>query len=252
MNYSQLLKAAEGVDVVLFGEQHNNPISHWLQLQLTKDLHAAKGDQLLLGAEMFEADNQLILNEYLSGKISKKNFLQECRLWGNYETDYAPLVEFAKSNGLTFVASNIPRRYANLVYREGLEGLEGLSAEAKAAIAPLPIEVNLELECYKSMLVMAEGHGGDNLPKAQAAKDATMGHFIVKNRKAGQTLLHFNGSYHSDNWESIVWYLEHYAPGTKVLTITSVSEDDPETLSEENAGKADFTIAIAADMTVTH
>ena len=51
--------------MVLFGELHNNPISHWLQLELTEDLHAARGADLVLGAEMFEADNQLLLRLHL-------------------------------------------------------------------------------------------------------------------------------------------------------------------------------------------
>jgi uncharacterized iron-regulated protein len=41
-DYSQLLKKAKEADVVLFGELHDNPICHWLQLELTKDLFADK------------------------------------------------------------------------------------------------------------------------------------------------------------------------------------------------------------------
>lgn len=251
-SYKKMLDAASKADVVLFGELHNNPISHWLQLQLTKDLHKAKGENLVLGAEMFEADNQLIIDEYLAGNISRKNFEQECRLWPNYDTDYAPLMQYAVENKLHFAATNIPRRYANLVFREGPEALENLPEASKAYMAPLPVEINLELECYQSMLQMMGDHGGENLPKAQAMKDATMAWFIKENRSEGQTLLHFNGAYHSDNWESIVHYLNKYAPGTKVVTITTVLEESPEALTDENRGKADFTIAVAADMTTTH
>ena len=57
-------------DVVLFGEHHTNPIVHWLQLAATSDLNDSR--KLTLGAEMFEADNQQELNDYLSGKITQK------------------------------------------------------------------------------------------------------------------------------------------------------------------------------------
>jgi uncharacterized iron-regulated protein len=70
VSYASLIKQANTSDVVLFGEFHNNPISHWLQLAVTKDLHKTKN--LILGAEMFEADNQEALNKYLSGEITKK------------------------------------------------------------------------------------------------------------------------------------------------------------------------------------
>lgn len=77
VKFKNLVKDALEADIVFFGELHNNPICHWLQLELTKSLYAEKGNNLILGAEMFEADNQLLLDEYLSGKISMKSFEQE-------------------------------------------------------------------------------------------------------------------------------------------------------------------------------
>ena len=86
-------------DVVLFGEHHNNPIIHWLQFEATADLH--KTNKLTLGAEMFEADNQIELNHFISGKIDQKAFDTVARLWKNYPTDYKPLVDTRKGhNGL--------------------------------------------------------------------------------------------------------------------------------------------------------
>ncbi|TRZ71037.1 MAG: iron-regulated protein, partial [Bacteroidetes bacterium] len=66
-DYGDILKAAKNADVVFFGEDHTNPICHWLELQLAKDLFDEKKGQLIIGAEMFERDNQLLINEYLSG-----------------------------------------------------------------------------------------------------------------------------------------------------------------------------------------
>ncbi len=81
--YKNLLRDALEADVVLFGELHNNPISHWLQLELTRDLYAQRGKSLVLGAEMFETDNQLIIDEYLHGDIRQRNFESEVKLWNN-------------------------------------------------------------------------------------------------------------------------------------------------------------------------
>ncbi|MDX5345772.1 MAG: ChaN family lipoprotein, partial [Hymenobacteraceae bacterium] len=96
VDYRKMLKELEEADVVLFGELHNDPIAHWLQLELAKDLHKKHGQQLVLGAEMFEADAQLVLDEYISGKVAEKNFEAESRPWNNYKTDYKPLVQFAR------------------------------------------------------------------------------------------------------------------------------------------------------------
>ena len=255
IKYTKIMKELKDADVVLFGELHNNPISHWLQLELTKDLYELKNDNLVLGAEMFETDNQLILDEYLRGIITKGRFEAEARLWPNYKTDYKALVEFAKDSSLNFIATNVPRRYASLVNSEGLEGLEELSDDAKKFIPTLPIAYDSTLTCYKSMLEMGGGMGSHitaNFPKAQAIKDATMAHFLLKNWEEGKLFLHFNGAYHSDNFESMNWYLKQANPRLKILTITTVSQADIKKLSEGNKGKADFTICVVDNMTTTY
>jgi hypothetical protein len=114
------------------------------------------------GAEMFESDNQLILDEYLQGLISQSRFEAEARLWPNYRTDYKPLVELARENKLRFVATNIPRRYASVVNSKGFEGLDELSEQAKLCCRPLPVIYNPDLKAYSSMLEMEgmENHTG--------------------------------------------------------------------------------------------
>ena len=100
IQYRKMIKQIANADVVLFGELHNNPIAHWLELQVTKDLYALKGNNLVLGAEMFETDNQEFLSAYLKGDLSAKEFKDTARLWDNYKTDYKPLVDFAKDQEL--------------------------------------------------------------------------------------------------------------------------------------------------------
>ena len=104
-------------DIVLFGEHHNNPIIHWLQLETISELH--NSSLLILGAEMIETDNQDQLNKYLSGEITQYELDTTARLWKNYATDYKPLVDFAKRHDLKFIATNIPRMYASKVFRGG-------------------------------------------------------------------------------------------------------------------------------------
>jgi len=253
-SYTSLVKKIKDADIVFFGESHNNPISHWLELEVTKDLYEAKEGNVILGAEMFEADNQLIVDEYLAKKYAAKKFEAECRLWPNYTTDYKPLMDFALANKIPFIATNIPRRYASIVYKKGFEGLDDLSAEAKKYIAPLPIFYDAEQDAYKSMREMSgmPAHMTVNLPKAQAIKDATMAYFIHKNLKKGSTFLHYNGSYHSDKFQGIIYYLKRLNPDLKIVTITSVSQKDIEKLDDENKKLADFIIAIDEDMTTTY
>lgn len=242
--------------VILFGEFHDDPIIHWLQFNLTRRLYDDKKGKLILGAEMFEADMQQPLSEYVQGKIDEKTFkTQVTSLWKNYATDYRPLVEFAKEKKIPFVASNIPRYVARYVYYGGFAALDTIPQTVKNLLPPLPFPYQSDLPGYKAMLDMGGGHGGDNLPKAQASKDATMAYHIVqalKGEHAGDTFIHYNGSYHSDAFEGIVWYLKRYNPDLKVATISTVRQKEVTKLEKEHVGKADFVICVDEEMTKTH
>ena len=248
--YKKMLKAAGETEVVFFGEHHDNSLIHWLQLEFTKDLADTK--KLVLGAEMIEADNQKQLNQYLKGEIDQKAFDTLARLWNNHKTDYKPLVDFAKEKHFPFIATNVPRRYASKVYKGGFEALDALTPEEKSWIAPLPIAYDASLPGYVKMLEMMGGHGGDNLPKAQAVKDATMGYFIAQNLKPGTVFVHYNGTYHSDNFEGINWYLKKAKPGVKIMTIAAVSQKDVAKLEKEFLNVADFILVVDEDVTKTY
>jgi uncharacterized iron-regulated protein len=91
----------------------------------------------------------------------------------------------------------------------------------------------------------------ENLPRAQAIKDATMAHFILENWSAGKTLFHLNGSYHSNYHQGIIWHLEQQERDLKILTINTVLQKDIDTLSGEYLNTADFIICVPESMTRT-
>lgn len=255
IHYQKMMKALSDADIVFFGESHNNSICHWLQLQVLKDLEAATGKEVIVGAEMFEADDQLILNEYLEGHIKEDHLLKEAKVWDNYKTDYAPIVNFAKAHNMPFIATNIPRRYASIVASKGLEGLNDLDEEAKKYIAPLPVEIDFELSSYKEILEMMGAHArgsSKNIVAAQAIKDATMAHFTLLNLDKKKVFYHLNGSFHSKNREGIVYFLQQNDPSLNIKTITVVDQPDLDSLKEEHLNLADFVIAIPEDMTKTY
>ena len=250
VNFEKVVKAAENTEVVLFGEFHDNPICHWLQLELTKEVSLKKG--VVLGAEMIEADNQKQLNDYLADKINQKQLDSTARLWPNYKTDYKPLVDFAKAKKLSFIATNIPRRYASMVHKKGFEALETLTDEEKSWIAPQPIPYDKDLPGYTQMMTMMGEHTSPNMPKAQASKDATMAYFITENLKENSVFIHYNGSFHSDNFDGINWYLRKYKPEIKLITIATVEQNQLKTLEKEFVNKADFILVVDEDMTKTY
>ena len=254
VEFEKMLKALSKSNVILFGELHDNSIDHWLELQVAKSLYEINSN-LALGFEMFETDDQLVLNEYLNGTIEERHLLSEAKVWDNYKNDYKPLIEFAKEKNLKAIATNVPRRYANLVYRKGIDALSSLPEEAKQYIAPLPITIDLELPGYKSMISSMASHGtpgsGENIARSQAVKDATMAYSIMNSRSEG-VFIHYHGAYHSQNFEGIYWYLKKSNPDLVIVTIHSVQQDDITKLEDSNKNTADFIICIPSDMTKTY
>lgn len=256
VKFSKMVKELSEYDIVLFGEHHNNSINHWLQLKLTQALYATKKHNLLLGAEMFERDNQAQLDAYLAGKIEEKQLKDSMRLWNNFNTDYKPLVDFAKQNRLPFFATNIPRRYASIVSKKGLDSLNSITEKEKAWMMKLPVEVTLETPGYQEMIEMMGDHAGSNAMNfvaAQAVKDATMAESILKNFQPGKLFLHFQGDYHSKEYGGIYWYLKKLNPNLKIAVI-SVFESGENHLPKpkENYVPTEFNLIFPSDMTKTY
>jgi len=256
VNTDKLVKELAEYDVVFFGENHNSSINHWLQLKITEALYQQKKGQLILGAEMFERDNQSQLNQYLSGKFDAKTLKDSARLWNNYATDYKPLVDFAKDKKLNFIATNIPRRYASQTSKEGLESLNSLTAKEKTYIAQLPIKVTLDTPGYPEMKKMMGDHAEEikvmNFISAQATKDATMAESILKNIQSGKTFIHYNGNYHSKEFGGIYWYIKQKNPNLKMAVISVFESEDPELkVPEKDYIPTNFNLIIPSDMTKT-
>ena len=102
------------------------------------------------------------------------------------------------------------------------------------------------------MLTMFAGHGNPDIIKAQASKDATMAYFILKYWKKNHTFLHINGSYHSNNYEGILWYIKEQNSQIKTSTISTVNQEDIHKLNKEFKGLSDYIIVVDKNMTKTY
>ncbi len=256
-DYDKMITDLAKSDMVFFGEYHNNPIAHWLQLEMSKSFYEVKGNKLFFGAEMFESGNQLVINEYLKGLYAEDKMIPEVtQMWGNYKTDYKPLLDFAKDNNLRFIASNIPRRYAAMLNKMGMSALKELTPEALALIGPdLEKHFDPTVKAYAEMADKMGGHIPPNMLNiqiAQAAKDATMAHFSLKNFNSGDFLFHFEGSYHSNNDQGIIWWINKIKPGLKIKSITTVTQTEwSEMSNSDKSAIANYIIVVADNMTET-
>lgn len=215
-------------DVLFFGEEHNDSIGHYLEASLLKKLAANYPNQVALTMEMFHTDVQAIINEYLQGIISEKNFIKEARAWNNYK-DYRPMVELAKAQKFEVIGANAAARYSNAVTRSGLQVLADLPASSKQFLPPLPIDT-LTGRYYEKFIDLLGGHGMGPMKVYQSQNfwDATMAWSIAKFAKAnkGKKIFQVNGRFHSDERLGTYAQLQKIAPKLKVLNISCFSADD--------------------------
>ncbi|MGI8544344.1 MAG: ChaN family lipoprotein [Aridibacter sp.] len=253
-NPSDLDKILETVgksDVVFLGEQHDDSVAHKLQFEIFKSAVEKYGADRkpALSLEMFERDVQTVLDEYLQDLITEKHFLASSRPWNNYETDYRPLVEFAKEKNLPVIAANAPRRYVNMVSRLSKNSLERLSPEAKKWLAPTPFPASSKTYSDKFNALMG-GHGSSNILASQTLWDATMAHSIAENLKKDSLIIHLNGSFHTENRLGTVEQLLKYKPKTRILVVTMRYENDFQNFDPgKHINLGDFVILTDAKLT---
>lgn len=247
----QIMKAVGESDVVFLGEQHDDAVGHAVQAEIFRRTVAqySAGRRVALSLEMFERDVQIVVNEYLGGQITEAHFMSSSRPWGNYKTDYRPLVELAKEKRLSVIAANAPRRYINMVSRNGRDALNSLTKPAKEWFAPLPYAEPSEKYAAKFKALMGPSPeaqmGIDKILASQSLWDATMANSVEKYLKSnkGSLVVHLNGAFHTESRLGTVEHLLKYRPKAKVLVITIRYDDDFKTFDKaKNTDIGDYVI----------
>ncbi|HLM02683.1 MAG TPA: ChaN family lipoprotein [Pyrinomonadaceae bacterium] len=249
----KIIDSLKDVDVVFLGENHDDATAHYVQNEIFRRAFEKYGREraVSLSLEMFERDVQTVLDEYLKDLISENHFLLSSRPWGNYKTDYKPLVEFAKTNRLEVIAANAPRRYVNMVSRSGRESLNRLSPEARRWLAPLPYSEASEAYAGKFNALMRQNSDSATPAKhnpmlnAQALWDATMAFSIAEYLKRAKNplVVHLNGAFHTENRLGTPENLLKYAPKTRFLVVTMRYEENFTNFDQsKHADSGDFVI----------
>lgn len=214
-------------DVLFFGELHNDSAGHYLENKIFRALHAAYSDKIVLSMEMFETDNQLVLTEYLEGRIDETRFSRDVRLWNNYR-DYRPMIEYAKQNKLPVIAANPPRRYVSMVTRRGMKSLDSLSKEAKKYLPPLPYDTLGGRYRDKFMETMkgAPESASKNIYYSQSLWDAGMANsiYVYLKKNKGKKVFHCVGGFHTEEKLGTAAQLQMRNKKLRILNIASYSD----------------------------
>ncbi len=244
VEFDALIDDIQDAQIILFGELHGVAATHNMEQKLAQKLFETRGDRLILGGEMWEFDQQIIVNEYVSGLITDKQFINDGRLWPNFSRDYQAFIDVARNNNLPFVATNIPRRYASVVYYEGPDKLLEFEKATQKLLPKLPFTFDEDLPIYAEIADQVGGHGTKYLAAAQAIKDATMAMYILNNTKKKNTFLHIHGEYHSKEFQGIYNYIAQEKSKWKVVSISCVMQKDIEKLEDDNLSRANYIFAV--------
>jgi uncharacterized iron-regulated protein len=198
-------------------------------LGLLAGLHRRVGARLVLGMEMWERDAQPALDRYLAGSTDEAAFLKASRPWSNYRTDYRPLVEYAKAQGIPVLASNVPQPVASAVGRRGLAAAREFPPDQSAGEVQAPHD-----RAWERFRAVMEGMGGahgamamdsatiDRFYQAQVLRDETMAEGIARRLESqpGALVLHVNGQFHSDHGEGIPRRVLWRRPLARVVVVS--------------------------------
>lgn len=243
VNLQQIADDMESADVLFFGEEHNDSVTHFLEHRMLELLYENYAAKVVLSMEMFDRDVQDIMDEYLYDGIREKSFTKDARAWSNYR-DYKPMVEFAKKNKLDVICANAPTRYTNLAGRLGMDALANLSPSSRRHFAPLPYDT--ATGAYYDKLMGLMGHtatpvkdtaakpavpmaamGGFNMILSQSLWDATMAYSIAEyfRKFRDVKVMQVNGRFHSDEGYAAVAQLKNYNPHLISLIISTGSDE---------------------------
>ena len=255
-----MLDQVAHADVVFVGEQHDDPATHRLELRILQGLHTRVGSRLTLGMEMWERDEQAALDAYLTGTTTEAMFLKSSRPWPNYQTDYRPLVEYAKAQHIPVAATNAPQAIVSAVGKTGLSVLTTAPSGQAAALIQAPHDDYWQ-RFQATMQAMGGAHGGmamddatiQRFYEAQVVRDETMAESIVNRlgtplgSDPGPVVLHINGQFHTDNGGGIPKRVLWRRPMTHVVIVSVIPMDRiPSTMTPEQRRLADYVIFVPA------
>ncbi len=250
---AQLLARLAQADVVFVGETHLDDTTHRFQAALLEGLIAQRARAVVLSLEMFERDVQPVLDEYLAGRLDERAFLAAARPWGNYASDYRPLVECAKAHDIPVIAANTPAALRRKLSSGGRAALDALAPEERRL---LPAEILPASGAYWERVDRAtRGHMNfaslseeKRLFAGQNLWDNSMGAACAEALAAhpGATVVHVVGGFHTLHGDGTAAQLRLRAPAARVALVQVVPAAGLfAARPERDAGRADYLVYAA-------
>jgi uncharacterized iron-regulated protein len=185
--------------IILVGEYHASAAHHAAQLAVIRALHDA-GLDLAVGMEMFRADSQASLDQWVDGRMATGDFKKV--YYDNWNFDwnlYRPILEYTRQNRIPLVGLNAPKGITRKVSREGFASL---NAAERGKLKNVTCRVDQTYEQYIRKAFGAHAHGDLNFTyfcEAQLVWDTVMAINALDHLAAhpGRTIVLLTGTGHA-------------------------------------------------------
>ena len=185
--------------IIIISELHGHQPHHRHQLEALKELKQDGTFGVSLGMEFFSYTKQLVLNDYLSGKVREAEFLEQIGWDKNKWQNYRRQVLFPLQAGGTTWALNLPREVTGQIARSGLGSL----TPDKRTLLPPNWSLGNDLYYERFEAFMGRGHISKDKMKryfvAQSLWDETMAWRAVEfiRQNPDQVLVILVGDFHA-------------------------------------------------------
>ncbi|HYC42072.1 MAG TPA: ChaN family lipoprotein [Noviherbaspirillum sp.] len=163
-------------EVVLLGEFHDEDDHHRWQAQMLSALHVLRPD-MVIGFEMFPRRVQPVLDRWVKGELTLKQFLEQAeweKVWNTPPDLYVPLFQFARINRVPMIALNVDNSLSKAIREKGWDQVPDAQREGVGRPARPP-------EAYRDFLFDVYGmHAGVHGGKGEKPKktDAAFARFV--------------------------------------------------------------------------
>jgi uncharacterized iron-regulated protein len=172
-SFAELIDDLLPTQVVFIGEVHDHPGHHQAQLAVIEALHQA-GREVVIGLEMFQHGDQEVLDDWVSGRISREEFVEVYHRNWQWWPLYQPIFEFAREQGIELLGLNVPREITAQVAREGFDSL---TPEQMQEIGFVSCRIGPEYEQFIRRAMGVHAHGDfdfQHFCEAQLVWDSAM------------------------------------------------------------------------------
>ncbi|RME67567.1 MAG: hypothetical protein D6778_03090 [Nitrospirae bacterium] len=236
LTFNEMIDKLTTADIIIIGELHNNQRHHENQLRIIKAIHQ-RHPSIAIGLEMFPAESQKILDDWLGGRISDNEFIKHYyRVWAMPWPLYRDIFFFAKENQIPLLGLNVPERIAREIAKKGFQALS-TDVKRSLPVSSCPVDEQYMDFIRRALKMHKKGVDFQYFCEAQKIRDIVMAHNAVNYLRShpGEKMLILAGGGHA--WRPGLPREIEKVSDYRVLVLLNCNGQD---CSDVTASEADF------------